>query len=134
MAAVTETDETPLHSRIATDLLHGRSAVGTPRVSPDGAHVACVVSTIDLDENITRSRVWLDGAPVTAGPHDSQPTWSPDGRWLLVGWPAADQWLFIDVDHPRDVRPFDHISEQFDPGGNGSGRFPRVDDWALPGG
>ena len=60
------------------------------------------------------------------------PTWSPDGRWLLVGWPAADQWLFIDVDHPRDVRPFGHISEQFDPGDDGDARFPRVDDWALP--
>lgn len=60
------------------------------------------------------------------------PTWSPDGRWLLVGWPAADQWLFIDVDHPSDVRPFDRISEQFDPGGDGEGRFPRVDGWMLP--
>jgi hypothetical protein len=61
------------------------------------------------------------------------PTWSPDGRWLLVGWPAADQWLFIDVEHPRHVVAFDRISEQFDPGGDGEGRFPRVDGWALPG-
>jgi dipeptidyl aminopeptidase/acylaminoacyl peptidase len=82
VAVVTDTEETPFHSRIATDLLHGRSAVGSPRVSPDGTHVACVVATVDLDENITRSRVWIDGAPVTAGPHDSQPAWSPDGRRL----------------------------------------------------
>jgi hypothetical protein len=61
------------------------------------------------------------------------PTWSPDGRWLLVGWPAADQWLFIDVEQPRHVVAFDRISEQFDPGGDGEGRFPRVDGWALPG-
>ena len=25
------------------------------------------------------------------------PAWSPDGRWLLVPWPAADQWLFLPV-------------------------------------
>ena len=44
--------------------------------------MACVVATIDLDENLTRSRVWLDGAPVSAGPFDTEPAWSPDGRWL----------------------------------------------------
>src|SRR5690349_13267387 len=80
--SVTDTAETPLHSRIATELLHGRSGVGYPRVSPDGTHVACVVSTIDLDDNVSRSRVWVDGSAVSAGPYDSQPTWSPDGRWL----------------------------------------------------
>lgn len=24
--------------------------------------------------------------------------WSPDGRWLLVSWPSADQWLFLRPD------------------------------------
>jgi hypothetical protein len=60
------------------------------------------------------------------------PTWSPDGRWLLVGWPAADQWLMIEADRPRHVVAFDRISEQFDPGGNGHAAFPRVDGWILP--
>ena len=41
-----------------------------------------MVATCDLDENTTNSRVWLDGAPVTAGPYDGQPRWSHDGRWL----------------------------------------------------
>ena len=109
MASVTDTDETPLHSRIATDLLHGRSAVGAPRVSPDGAHVACVVATIDLDENITRSQVWLDGSPVTAGPHDAEPTWSPDGRWLAFtsrrGEKKGDSTLHVlPVGGPGELR------------------------------
>ncbi len=70
------------HGRIARDLIHLRSSVGNPAVSPDGERVACVVATVDLDENTTRTRIWLDGAPLTAGPSDSQPIWSPDGRWL----------------------------------------------------
>ena len=69
------------------------------------------------------------------------PTWSPDGRWLLVGWPEADQWLFIRADRPHRVVAFDRITEQFDPGGAGdAGRdggagdapFPRVAGWVLP--
>ncbi len=70
------------HAQIAHDLLHGRSGAGQPAVSPDGTHVACVVATVDVDENTSRSRVWLDGVPVTEGPHDGNPTWSPDGRRL----------------------------------------------------
>jgi len=62
----------------------------------------------------------------------TDPTWSPDGRWLLLGVPAADQWLFIRADRPGRLVAFDRISEQFDPGGSGEGRFPRVADWILP--
>ena len=61
------------------------------------------------------------------------PTWSPDGRWLLVGWPAADQWLFIDVDHPRRrARPSATSPSSSTPAATATGAFPRVDGWALP--
>jgi dipeptidyl aminopeptidase/acylaminoacyl peptidase len=36
--------------------------------------------------------------------------WSPDGRWLLVAWPTADQWLFL---HGSRVRAVGNIKEQF---------------------
>jgi WD40 repeat protein len=36
--------------------------------------------------------------------------WSPDGRWLLVGWPTADQWLFL---HGSRVHAVANIREQF---------------------
>ena len=36
--------------------------------------------------------------------------WSPDGDWLLVGWPTADQWLFL---HGSRVRAVANIKEQF---------------------
>src|SRR5215218_2032018 len=62
----------------------------TPRVSPDGALVAFVVTRVDLDANCYRSRVWLTStngsrraAPLTGGEGtDADPSWSPDGRWL----------------------------------------------------
>ncbi len=64
--------------------------VGDPRVSPDGATAAVVVTSIDLEANEYRSRIWLvsgDGsvAPraVTAGEkRDGRPRWSPDGTRL----------------------------------------------------
>lgn len=46
---------------------------------------------------------------------------SPDGRWLLVTWPEADQWLFVRVRDGR-VRAIGNIAEQLD------GAF-RVDGW-----
>ncbi len=90
-------------------MLHLRSAAGKPRLSPDGSSVACVVSTIDVDENITRTRVWLDGSPLTAGPHDDQPTWSPDGRSLAFtsrrGEKQGDSTLHIlPIDGPGELR------------------------------
>jgi WD40-like Beta Propeller Repeat len=59
----------------------------------------------------------------------TEPTWSPDGRWLLIGWVDANQWLFINADDPTRVKPFDNITEQFD---GAPGEFPRVAGWVLP--
>jgi hypothetical protein len=60
------------------------------------------------------------------------PTWSPDGRWILIGWRDADQWLFINVDQARRVVAFDNIAEQFDEADAPRRDFPRVAGWVLP--
>lgn len=57
--------------------------------------------------------------------------WSPDGRWLLAGWPDADQWLFIRSAQVRQVRAIDNIGREFDPGGRGLARFPRLSGWCC---
>ena len=102
-------DESTHHQRIARDLIHERSWVGRPAVSPDGSHVAAVLVTTDLDENTTRTRIVLDGIPVTAGPHDGSPAWSPDGRWLAFtsrrGEQKGDSTLHImPIVGPGEVR------------------------------
>ena len=55
---------------------------------------------------------------------------SPDGRWLLAGWPEADQLLFLRLAPPR-IRAVDNIIREFDPGGTGTGSFPRVAEWCC---
>lgn len=55
--------------------------------------------------------------------------WSPDGRWLLVAWPGANQWLFLRPDGKRLVTAVS-VAQQFDPGATTSGRSPQVGGWA----
>jgi dipeptidyl aminopeptidase/acylaminoacyl peptidase len=102
-------ETTSPHRSIAERFIDGRSSVGQPAVSPDGARVAFVVATVDLEDNTTRSRVWLDDAPVSGGEHDANPTWSPDGRFLAFtsrrGEKQGDSTLHVlPVDGPGEVR------------------------------
>jgi hypothetical protein len=41
--------------------------------------------------------------------------WSPDGRWLLLSWPSADEWLFIRSAEVRKVIPVSGIGDAFGP-------------------
>ena len=52
--------------------------------------------------------------------------WSPDGRWLLVGWRSADQWLFVDADSPERLRAFSGVTRQFTPAGRLLADFPEL--------
>jgi hypothetical protein len=49
---------------------------------------------------------------------------SPDGRWLLLTSPEADQWIFVRLGGAHAIRAFSAIEEQF-----GTGRFPVVAGW-----
>ena len=52
---------------------------------------------------------------------------SPDGHWLLVGWPTADQWLFIRTTGARRIMGSANVAAQF-------GGFPTVDGWCCASG
>jgi hypothetical protein len=41
--------------------------------------------------------------------------WSPDGRWLLVGWPTADEFLFVRADGPPLVQAVLRVAQDFHP-------------------
>jgi hypothetical protein len=90
--------------------------------SPDGRQIAILrraeVFLVDTSRRTTR-RVFAG-----AGPLDGL-SWSPDGRWLLVGWPEADQWVFVRADGRR-IRAVGDVSEQFR-----SRSFPRVEGWCC---
>lgn len=108
---------------------------GERAVSPDGSRLATLERVGGRDRLLVSADGDRTGSPLFSAPGNlTGPTWSPDGRWLLVGWPEADQWLFIRADRPHRVISFGRISEQFDPGGDGQGAFPRVTGWTLPGG
>jgi tricorn protease-like protein len=66
----------------------GRIAAAS--VSPDGARIAFV----EVRNNV--STVQVNGQTVFKGAGAiTNLAWSPDGRWLLLDWSSADQWLFI---------------------------------------
>jgi dipeptidyl aminopeptidase/acylaminoacyl peptidase len=62
--------------------------ISDARVSPDGKSVAFTVRETDMEANRGRTSIHvasLDGGGsrrLTSGGSDSQPRWSPDGRWI----------------------------------------------------
>jgi hypothetical protein len=58
---------------------------------------------------------------------------SPDGRWLVSGWPAADQLLFLRL-VPRigKVVAVSNVTAEFSPSGDAGGVFPVIAGWTGP--
>jgi hypothetical protein len=53
--------------------------------------------------------------------------WSPNGRWYLVTWITADQWVFVRAGPGvRRIRAVSNVSEQFR-----SQTFPQVQGWCC---
>ena len=55
-------------------------------------------------------------------------SWSPDGRWVAVSWPEADQLLFVRAVGPRTIRAVANVSSQFE-----STSPPRLAGWCPAG-
>jgi hypothetical protein len=58
-------------------------------------------------------------------------TWSPDGRWLLVGWPTADEFLFVRTTGPARVEAAAGVAAEFAPGSIGAPGDPRPAGWCC---
>jgi len=73
-------------------------SVGSPIVSPNGAWVAYTVSTKDLENDRSESRIWMvpteggEARPITAkGLGVGSPSWTPDGQYLTFTAGSEDQ-------------------------------------------
>ncbi len=58
-------------------------------------------------------------------------TLSPDRRWVVAGWPDADQLLFLRLPSVGKVVATEDVRREFDPGGSGGGAFPRLAGWCC---
>lgn len=56
--------------------------------------------------------------------------WSPDGRWLLLAWRSADQWLFVRATGVQRIVTASAIASRFDPGGTPPS-FPELAGWCC---
>jgi outer membrane protein assembly factor BamB len=117
--------------RIRYSLLRPPAApVTAARIAPGGRSVAFVARTNGRSELWVIPRLRPDGSAARrvfsgAGTF-SDLEWSPDGRWLLVGWREADQWVFIRSAGVGKLEAVSGITGQFD-----STRFPRVAGWCC---
>ena len=73
---------------ITIDDLWAMKRFGPPTMSPDGRWTCAAVQSYSMETNENTSQLWLfatDGSvqrPLTRGQKDSDPQWSPDGRWI----------------------------------------------------
>jgi hypothetical protein len=97
----------------------------TATFSPDGRRIAVLrrsdVLLLDARRPKAPPRRVFAGSGVLSGA-----TWSPDGRWLLIGWETADQWVFVRVTGKRRIAAVSNVSAQFR-----SSRFPTVEGWCC---
>jgi dipeptidyl aminopeptidase/acylaminoacyl peptidase len=96
-------------------------AASDAALAPDGRALALVLN---------HRQVVVGGRQLFAGAGVRTVSWSPDGRWLLVDWPAANQWVFVRVAGPPHVTAVSRISQQF----SARGAFPQLEGWCCTAG
>ena len=83
---------------LAVDDYFAIKDVGGPILSPDGKSVVYSVSTKDLENDRSESRLWMvptaggEARPITGkGWGVGSPSWTPDGQYLTFTAPSEDQ-------------------------------------------
>src|SRR5258705_6393875 len=83
----------PTRPPLSVEALWAIKRIAAPTLSPDGALAGAAVTSFDMDKNESSTELWLfptglggEGAAksrrLTGGDKDSDPKWSPDGRWI----------------------------------------------------
>jgi hypothetical protein len=99
-----------------SDATHDADAVFAP-----GTHRLVIIRVHGLASDVftgRSGRLLFRGSGVFRGL-----TFSPSGRWLLVTWPTANQWVFVRT-KPREIVGASRISAQF-------GGFPTTASWCC---
>jgi hypothetical protein len=97
-----------------------------------------LVRRSDGHSRVTVGRAGRPGEEVFQAPgRIAGVTFSPDGRWMLLGWRVADEWLFLSsptLGRGRGERvvPVSGISSRIAPAAPGRWAFPEVRGWAAP--
>jgi hypothetical protein len=107
---------------------------GPATLLADGNRVAAVLGRREAPRRSELVLLGAGGPPVRlfAGPgRFSGLLPSPDGRWLLLAWQSADQWLFLDLKRPQRVVAVAGISAQFSPGTTSAPPFPELAGWCC---
>jgi Tol biopolymer transport system component len=106
-------------------------------ISPDGRTIALARFDGAADRSEVfllrvRGRSWDSRTGFRGRGSFAAVRWSPDGRWLLVTWRDADQWLFLRSAPARRLLAVSHIGRAFEPDRRGTARFPAAGGWCCP--
>jgi hypothetical protein len=94
-----------------------------------GTHVLAYSA---FDAETGKSAVVLGDDQLQSGDgHLEDLVFSPDGRRLLVGWPEANQLLFLPIGDARGIAAVNDVRREFDPGSVGAVEFPRFVAWCC---
>jgi hypothetical protein len=92
--------------------------------APRGTKIALLRRNALLLLDTSRLRGRYDRAFAASGRFQSL-DWAPDGRWLVVAWPDADQWVFVGASGKHRLQAVSNISRQFE------GGFPTLGGWCC---
>lgn len=116
--------------RLRYDLL-GREAapVVNATFGPDGRSVAFVQRAGGRSVLWVIPRLRPDGSAAQRVFHGegafTDVSWSPDGKWVLVAWKDANQWVFLRTARVRNIQAVNSVTEQF------GGGFPSPTGWCC---